>query len=275
MHIINRNCIRLPWKKYIKAISPDIILNVGRNCFFDWQKRSIKKGNKTLDVDVEVILLNIFNIIGPSMIGPSSSHTAGAVKLGRLARSILGEEPLQAKIIMYNSFAKTGHGHGTDKALIAGILGFLPDDERIRISFEEAKKRGLSYELVYGGDREDLHPNTAEFILKGEFNKTEVLGCSIGGGRVKVFAIDGFLVEFSGEYQTIITIHRDISGVIARVTSQLAEKRVNIAQMKVSRESRGEKALMIIETDEPIPKGIKGVLEGIDNIYRVLVIQPV
>ncbi|ADL08533.1 L-serine ammonia-lyase, iron-sulfur-dependent subunit beta [Thermosediminibacter oceani] len=218
--------------------------------------------------------MNLFDIIGPVMIGPSSSHTAGAVRLGNMARNILGEEPRRARIVVYNSFAKTGRGHGTDKALIAGLLGFAPDDERIRTSFEEAGKRGLVYELVAGEDDDSLHPNTALFVLEGNTRKTEVAGCSIGGGRVKITAIDGFEVDFSGEYPTIITVHRDRPGIVARVTTHLAEKGFNIAQMRVSRKTKGEQALMIIETDEPLPEGIKEVLESIEDIYRILIILP-
>lgn len=219
--------------------------------------------------------MNIFDIIGPVMIGPSSSHTAGAVRLGNLARHILGEEPKKARIILYNSFASTGKGHGTDRALVAGILGFLPDDERIRTSFEEAKKAGLEYELVDGGSKEKLHPNTAEFFLEGPENTTRVVGASVGGGRVMVSSIDGFKTEFSGEYHTVITIHKDIPGIISSVTSCLSKKNINIAQMRVFRESRGEKALMIIEADEILPEGIKEELERINGIFRAMNISPV
>jgi L-serine dehydratase len=218
--------------------------------------------------------LNIFDIIGPVMIGPSSSHTAGAVRLGNLARNILGEEPKKARIILYNSFADTGKGHGTDKALVAGILGFLPDDERIKVSFEEAEKLGIEFELVSGGARPDLHPNTAEFYLEGSSKTTNVLGSSVGGGRVVIFSIDGFKTEFSGEYYTVITVHKDIPGMIAKVTTCLSGRKINIAQMRVSRESRGEKALMIIEADEILPEGIKEELEKLNGIYRAMIISP-
>jgi len=219
--------------------------------------------------------MNIFDIIGPIMIGPSSSHTAGAVRLGNIARNILGEEPKRAKITLYNSFAKTGAGHGTDKALVAGVLGYKPDDERIKNAFEDAKQKKLVYELIYGNAKPDFHPNTAEFCLKGENEKTEVLGASVGGGRVTIFSIDGFSTEFSGSYNTIMTVHKDRPGIISKVTSYLAEKKVNIAEMKVSREARGEKALMIIETDEPLTGDIKKTLESIEDIYKALIIKPV
>lgn len=219
--------------------------------------------------------MNIFDIIGPVMIGPSSSHTAGAVRLGNIARNILGEEPKKATITLYNSFAKTGTGHGTDKALVAGVLGYMPDDERIRNAFENAKERNLKYELIDGDVMPDFHPNTARLYLEGRNLQTEIIGSSIGGGNVLVFSIDGFSTEFSGNYETVVTVHKDKPGMISKVTSYLAKNSVNIAQMKVSRESRGEKALMIIETDEVVPKEIKTVLEEIDGIYKALVIRPV
>lgn len=214
--------------------------------------------------------MDIFDIIGPVMIGPSSSHTAGAVRLGNLARSILGEEPKKAKITLFNSFAKTGRGHGTDKAVIAGLLGFMPDDERIKTAFEEAHERGLQYQLFAEESGEGLHPNTVSFELEGATKKTQVTGCSIGGGRVKVTAIDGFEVELSGEYPTIITVHKDRPGIVALVTALLAERGINIAQMRVSRKKKGQEALMMIEIDEKLPGEIKEVLGNIKDIYRVI-----
>lgn len=214
--------------------------------------------------------LDIFDIIGPVMIGPSSSHTAGAVRLGNLARKILGEEPKKAKIILFNSFARTGRGHGTDKAVIAGLLGFTPDDERIKTAFEEARRRGLAYQLFTEEIDESLHPNTATFELEGTSKKTQVTGCSIGGGRVKVTAIDGFDVEFSGEYPTIITVHKDRPGIVASVTAHLAQEGINIAQMRVSRKKRGQEALMVIETDDKLPEAMKEILENIKDIHRVI-----
>lgn len=219
--------------------------------------------------------MNIFDIIGPVMIGPSSSHTAGAVRLGNIARNILGEEPKKATIILYNSFAKTGTGHGTDKALVAGLLGYKPDDDKIRNVFENAREYNLVYEFIDGDIKPEFHPNTVKFVLEGQNTKTEVMGSSIGGGNVLIFSIDGFSTEFSGNYNTVITVHKDKPGMISRVTSFLAENCINIAQMKVSRESRGEKALMIIETDEIIPEKIRLVLQEVNDIYKALVIRPV
>ncbi|MDN5332370.1 MAG: L-serine dehydratase [Tepidanaerobacteraceae bacterium] len=214
--------------------------------------------------------MDIFDIIGPVMIGPSSSHTAGAVRLGNIARNILSEEPKKARIILFNSFARTGRGHGTDKAVIAGLLGFSPDDERIKTAFDEAEKRGLVYQLLIENIDESLHPNTVTFELEGTTKKTRVTGCSIGGGRVKITAIDGFDVELSGEYPTIITVHKDRPGIVACVTAHLAQEGINIARMRVSRKKKGEEALMVIETDEKLPGTIKEVLENIKEIHRVI-----
>jgi len=218
--------------------------------------------------------LDVFAIIGPTMIGPSSSHTAGAVRLGNLAGWILGERPQRAKVILYNSFASTGYGHGTDRALIAGLLGFAPDDERIRNAFAEATALGLHWELCDGGRDENLHPNTVCFMLTGAHGESVVTGCSVGGGRVKILSVDGFATDFSGEYATVLTVHRDRPGVVAAVTACLAAGRVNIAQMRVSRQWKGEKALMVIETDQPLSTEIKAALQKMPDICRVSIIQP-
>lgn len=219
--------------------------------------------------------MNMFDIIGPVMIGPSSSHTAGAVRLGNLALNILGEKPVEAEIILYNSFSKTGSGHGTDKALVAGILGLSTDDDGIKKSFDIAREQGVKVDLGFGNSQPEFHPNTAEFNLKGKHNSTKVIGSSIGGGRVVVFSIDGFNTEFSGEYNTIMTIHEDRPGMIAKVASLLAEERVNIAQMRVSRESRGKRALMVIEVDEEIPQGLQLTLSSMNHMYRAMLIKSV
>ncbi|NLU11064.1 MAG: L-serine ammonia-lyase, iron-sulfur-dependent, subunit beta [Tepidanaerobacter acetatoxydans] len=219
--------------------------------------------------------MNIFDIIGPVMIGPSSSHTAGAVRMGNLAKNILGEEPTEAQIVLFNSFSKTGKGHGTDKALVAGILGLSTDDDGIKESFEIAQKKGIEVDLVFGNTHPEFPPNTAKFTLKGKNNSTVVIGSSVGGGRVIIFAINGFSTEFSGEFNTIITIHDDRPGVIARVASFLAEKSINIAQMKVSRESRGKTALMVIEVDEEIPEGLESALSNINHVQRAMIIKSV
>lgn len=184
------------------------------------------------------------------MIGPSSSHTAGAVRLGLMARAILGEEPVRAGIQLTGSFARTYRGHGTDKALAAGILGFMPDDVRIREALSLAASMGL--ELAFQKvDIPDAPPNTAVIHLTGTEGRTvKVQGASVGGGNIRITGIDRFAVDLTGELPALITIHRDQPGVMMRVTSILAEEGLNIAFMRLSRQRRGEMAMMILELDE-------------------------
>jgi L-serine dehydratase len=195
---------------------------------------------------------SVFDVIGPVMIGPSSSHTAGAVRLGRLARAVFGEQPARAVITLHGSFASTGRGHGTDLALVAGLLGFAPDDVRIRTADEEARAAGM----VVTFDEADLgevHPNTARLELWSADNRTvTVQGSSVGGADVVLTAIDDFDVNITGELPVLVVEHQDQPGVIASVSAQLAEYGVNIAGMEVSRERRGARALMVIETDQPV-----------------------
>lgn len=199
----------------------------------------------------------VFDIVGPVMIGPSSSHTAGAVRLGLMARKILGEVAVKAEINLHGSFARTYRGHGTDKALVAGILGFAPEDERIREALSIAREQGLvfSFQPV---NLEDAHPNTAVIFLTGKSGRSvRVLGASVGGGNIVISNIDGYQVELTGQYPALITVHRDCPGVITKVTQILAAAAVNIAFMRVSRQNRGETAMMIMELDEqPVPEVI-------------------
>ena len=194
----------------------------------------------------------VFDIVGPVMIGPSSSHTAGAARLGLMARKILGERPVRAEINLHGSFAKTYKGHGTDKALLAGIMGMEPDDMRLREALELAEEGGLSYVFKQVELRE-AHPNTAVIYLVGETGRVaRVRGASVGGGNILISNIDGYEVELSGQYPVLLTIHRDRPGVITQVTRILSRYEVNIAFMRVSRQSRGETAMMIMELgDEP------------------------
>lgn len=215
--------------------------------------------------------MNIFDIIGPVMIGPSSSHTAGAARLGKLARNIFGEEFFQADITLYNSFAKTGKGHGTDKAIVAGILGMEPDDENIKKAIELSREFGIEVNFSFEDLNREVHPNTARVRLYGKENTMSITGCSLGGGRVMIQDIDGFKTEFTGDFNTIISIQRDKPGIVAYVASYLAQNNVNIAQMKLSRKSKGDMALMIIETDEIPPKSVKRDLESHEGIYKIVV----
>lgn len=212
----------------------------------------------------------LFDIVGPRMIGPSSSHTAGAARLGVITRKLLGEKPVKAKIVLYGSFAKTGWGHGTDRALVGGILGFSPDDERLRNSFEFAKTEGLTIECEFS-EGEAIHPNTARITAVGESGETvEVLGVSVGGGNVEIREVNGMEVSFNCEYPTLLVFHTDVPGVISRITAVLAEEGINIAFMKVFRTERNNDASMVIETDDEVPKElISRILSCAPGIKRV------
>lgn len=214
--------------------------------------------------------MNIIDIIGPVMIGPSSSHTAGAVRLGLLAASILGAQPVKAIIHLHGSFAETYQGHGTDMALLAGLMGWLPDDERIPTAKDYAAQNNLAYAFHKIDLGNMAHPNTVLFELTAADGSTcVIMGSSIGGGQVKVTEIDGFPVELTGRLPAILTVHQDTRGVIALVTSTLANAGVNIATMRLFRDNKGGKASMVIECDQDVPKEIIsliGALQQIDSV---------
>ncbi len=194
---------------------------------------------------------SIFDILGPIMIGPSSSHTAGASRIGYVARQLLDDKPVKAVITLYNSFAKTHKGHGTDRAIIGGILGFGPDDLRIRESFELARAEGLKWEFKFTADFNRFHSNTARIKLFGEAGRTvEIAGASLGGGRVKIQEIEGFAVDFNAQAHTLVIIAEDIPGSIKNISAAIAEKGYNIANMYVSRNEN--LANMVIEVDQAI-----------------------
>lgn len=216
-----------------------------------------------------------FDITGPIMIGPSSSHTAGATRIGLMARTVLGEEPVEAEIQLYGSFAETYRGHGTDRALIAGIMGFAPDDERIREALDIAKAKGIKFEFIKV-DLEDAHPNTAIIYLTGKSGTTvSIQGASIGGGNIKITNLNGYPVELNGKYTCLITIHQDIPGIVNGVTAELAKFNINIGEMKVSRREKGADALMVIQVDDDVsPKALKAC-EKIIGISKVIKVNPI
>ncbi len=217
---------------------------------------------------------SIFDILGPVMIGPSSSHTAGAAKLGFIARQLLGAEPKHAEITLYNSFARTYKGHGTDKAIIGGILGMKPDDELLRNSFEIAEERGLKYEFRLIMKAPKLHPNSARIkLLDSNENKIEMVGSSLGGGRIEVVEIEGFKVKFSVSTHTIVIIADDIPGSIAHISGAIAEKKINIANMFVSREEK--LANMIIEVDQDVPQEVIEKIKSFSWVHYVRLVEPV
>ena len=220
--------------------------------------------------------MNLIDIIGPVMIGPSSSHTAGAVRLGLLAASILGGQPVKAEINLHGSFAETYQGHGTDMALLAGLMGWMPDDERIPQAEKYAEESGL----VYSFHKIDLgnmaHPNTVLFKLTSAGGSyCEIVGSSVGGGQVKVTEIDGFPVELTGRLPAILTVHIDTRGVIALVTSTLANAGVNIATMRLFRSDKGGMASMVIECDEAVPQEILNLIGALQQIESVRFIASV
>lgn len=217
----------------------------------------------------------VFDIIGPIMIGPSSSHTAGAVRLGNITSKILGEEAITAIIDLHGSFAETYKGHGTDKALIAGIMGFKTSDERIKDALKIAQNRDLVYrfnKVNLGG----VHPNTVVFHLTGQSGRTvEVTGASVGGGNILITNIDGYGVELTGQYPTLITIHHDQPGIITKVTSVLAKYRINVAFMRVSRKRRGAEALMIIEVDDALSSDVIEEIKRVGGVTTAFDIPPI
>ena len=202
--------------------------------------------------------MDIFDIIGPVMVGPSSSHTAGAVRIGYIAGKLMGEPIAKAEILLYGSFLATGKGHGTRKALVAGLLGMKPDDMRIPDSFEIAKEHGI--EVIFGESAlRDAHPNTAQiFLTSVTGKKLEVVGESLGGSRINIAQIDGISTNFSGDYPTLVVHNMDQPGHVAEVTSMLAHKSVNIATMQLYRAGRGGNSVMVLECDQEVPEeGIK------------------
>ena len=192
--------------------------------------------------------MDVFDIIGPVMIGPSSSHTAGAVRLGNVARTLLGREPKRAVITLYGSFASTGKGHGTDKAILSGICGYSMDDVRIKTIYDHCP---IEYEFQYA-ENEDYHPNTAEIELTDGEITVKMRGASVGAARIEILEIDGMAVSFSGEYNTLIIFHDDRKGIVGKVTTWLSNNGVNIAFMKVFRLDKDDRVVSVIETDQRV-----------------------
>ena len=210
--------------------------------------------------------MDVFDIIGPIMIGPSSSHTAGAARIGKYALNILGAKPVKADIYFSGSFAKTYKGHGTDKAIVAGILGMDTDDPGIKYSFETAEHRGLEF-AFHTGEIENAHPNTAFIVLTSESGKTvEVQGASVGGGNIVITKINGTEVEITGKFTTMIVLHRNIPGMISDVTRVLAQNGINIGKSDLRRNPRGGKGVMIIELDSDVPEYVNDEIKEMDNV---------
>lgn len=218
--------------------------------------------------------ISVFDVIGPNMIGPSSSHTAGALKIALLAGKLVSARIIKVSFVLYGSFAKTYKGHGTDRALLGGILGFSTEDSRIKDSFRYAEQQGLQYEFIINEENKDVHPNTVDIaITSQDGGSVSIRGVSTGGGNCRIEKIDGIEVDLTGDYTTLLIRQRDTFGVVAYITSCLSEYQVNIAFMRLYRESRGEAAYTIIETDNDIPPELLRKIEQCREITSAMVIK--
>ncbi|MFC5712188.1 L-serine ammonia-lyase, iron-sulfur-dependent subunit beta [Thalassorhabdus alkalitolerans] len=211
---------------------------------------------------------SVFDIIGPVMIGPSSSHTAGAARIGRMARTLFGSTPEQADIFFYGSFARTYKGHGTDVAVVGGVLDFDTFDERLPQSLTLAKEQGVTVRFFVEETITD-HPNTVRIRLAAKEKEIELVGISIGGGKVEITELNGFELRLSGTQPAILVIHKDHFGVIANVSEKLAKEKINIGHMEVSRKEKGEQALMVLEVDQDITPSLLSKIEKITYVTQV------
>ena len=215
---------------------------------------------------------SIFDMIGPVMIGPSSSHTAGVVRIARIAVKLLGRIPEEVEITFYNSFARTYEGHGSDKAIIGGLLDFETDDSRIKKAFDFAEEAGLKYSFQSVGNDSTLHPNTIKLAIKNGKRNFEVTGISKGGGLVEIISVDGFNAHFSGQLHTLIMFAKDRAGSISFISSVLANEDCNIATMSVSRTGKDHIACLMIEADSKIRDLSLEYLKSLDWIQKVIYI---
>lgn len=219
--------------------------------------------------------MNLFDIIGPVMIGPSSSHTAGAARIGRMARRLLDDVPVKAEIYLHGSFAKTYIGHGTDRAVIGGLLDMSVEDQDLRNALDIAREKGLVY-AFRPCELKDAHPNTIRLHLWGEKGSEIVVqAASVGGGEIRVETINGLEAGFRGKQHTLVIFHQDVPGVIAEVSKVLGQKNLNIATMRVFRESVGGRAVMALEMDDVIYPSTVEALRGIHGVKRAISLEKV
>lgn len=211
-------------------------------------------------------MVSILDIIGPVMVGPSSSHTAGACRIGLFVRELVGGQPEEALVELHGSFARTGIGHGTDRAIAGGLMGFHPDDERLRESLELAEKAGMAVTFKNTKLRGDLHPNTTRISVTRAGQHASVIGSSLGAGRIKINDIDGFAVEVTGALPALIFVAMDVPGIVAAVTTALARQGDNIATIKVSRRQKGGDAIHIYELDQPASQNAFEVIRAIPAV---------
>ncbi|MDW3986912.1 L-serine ammonia-lyase, iron-sulfur-dependent subunit beta [Staphylococcus saprophyticus] len=210
----------------------------------------------------------VFDIIGPTMIGPSSSHTAGAVRIGLVARDLFNQLPKQADIYLYGSFMETYKGHGTDVALVGGLLGYDTDDDRIQTSLETAEEAGMKVNFIEMAE-ERSHPNTAIINMRDGDKEISVEGVSIGGGKIEVVAINGFNIAISGNYPALLVFHKDTFGTIGRVANILGDSSINVGSMQVSRKEKGDQALMTCELDDAVNDEIMEKIKNVDGVVTV------
>jgi L-serine dehydratase len=220
-------------------------------------------------------MVSLLDIIGPVMVGPSSSHTAGACRIGLFVRGVLGGQPEAALVELHGSFARTGTGHGTDRAIAGGLLGFAPDDERLRESLELAEAAGLRITFQNAKLRGEHHPNTTRITVEREGRKVSVVGSSLGAGRILITSLDGFPVEITGSYPTLVVVARDEPGIVATVTQQLAAEGDNVATMRVSRRQKGGDAIHIYELDEPPSEAALAAVRSVPAIRIVRAVDRV
>ena len=218
--------------------------------------------------------ISVFDVLGPNMIGPSSSHTAGAAVIGYLAQKMINGSIRKVTFTLYGSFAKTYRGHGTDRALLGGVMGFRTDDVRIRDSFAIAREKGIDFAFLPNEEETDIHPNTVDVAMVNEQGQEMVIrGESLGGGKVRIVKINGVDVDFSGDYSAIIVIQQDKPGVVAHITQCLSNIGINIAFMRLFRETKGHIAYTIVETDDTLPENLAQYLRINKNIHDVMIVQ--
>ncbi|MFT8361697.1 MAG: L-serine ammonia-lyase, iron-sulfur-dependent subunit beta [Sporolactobacillus sp.] len=216
---------------------------------------------------------SVFDIIGPIMIGPSSSHTAGAVRIGRVARDLFGKQPSHVEMTLYGSFAETYRGHGTDVALVAGLLGFATSDPRLPNALDLAKTAQMAVSFTADKETETAHPNTVRLHLTDDQNEIEIVGVSIGGGKIEIIEVDGFKISLSGSNPALFVLHLDKYGAVAEVASLIAKYEMNISYMEVSRKVKGSLALMVIQTDEEINAKLAEEVGLLPNMLHVAVLS--
>ena len=227
---------------------------------------------------MEVVMANnyigIFDVIGPIMVGPSSSHTSGAATIAWMARQIFSGIPVRATFTLYGSFAETYKGHGTDRALIGGMLGYKSDDVRIPNAYEEARKAGLITDFIVDRDTQVSHPNTVDVVMTAENGHTLLIrGESLGGGRVRIRRLNDIEVDFTGEYSTMVIGHQDKTGTVAFITKCLAEENINVANLKLFREGKGKKAYTVVEADSFVSEELKEKILQYETVSNVELIE--